>query len=124
MFNGNMWIVLGAPTRGGLLYDGEFDAMEKDPANGGRFTTTYAISREMKNKVDGGRMYVQHVIMERGEEIFNRLEKGAIMYFCGLKGMMDGVGEAMETVCKKRGKDWKEVLKGLKANKQWHVEVY
>jgi ferredoxin--NADP+ reductase len=46
------------------------------------------------------------------------------MYFCGLKGMMPGIQDMLAEVCKSKGIDYEEWIKGLKAKKQWHVEVY
>jgi ferredoxin--NADP+ reductase len=45
-------------------------------------------------------------------------------YFCGLKGMMPGITEMLEGVCKEKRISWEEKLKEWKANGQWHVEVY
>ena len=42
---------------------------------------------------------------------------------CKKAGLTTGT-TSNKLVCKKVGKDWKETLKTLKANKQWHVEVY
>ena len=61
---------------------------------------------------------------ERAEELFYRLDAGAVIYFCGLKGMMPGILEALESVAGQRGIDWSARLSELKANHQWHVEVY
>ena len=33
-------------------------------------------------------MYIQDKVEEYADEIFERLQNGAVMYFCGLKGMM------------------------------------
>lgn len=38
--------------------------------------------------------------------------------------MMPGIIEALEKVAQERGVDWADKLKELKANHQWHVEVY
>ena len=84
----------------------------------------YAISREMTNTIDGGKLYVQHVIAQNGKELFNRLDNGAHIYFCGLKGMMPGILESLEGVAKEQGVDWTAKLSELKKNNQWHVEVY
>ena len=35
-------------------------------------------------------MYVQERLAQSAEELFNRLDAGAHIYFCGLKGMMPG----------------------------------
>lgn len=122
MYGGVAWLVLGVPTSGGLLYKEEFDAMMQN-ANPGQLKIDYAISREMTN-TDGGKLYVQHVIAQNADEFFERLDNGASAYFCGLKGMMPGILETLETVATERGLDWSKKLKEWKANHQWHVEVY
>ena len=57
----------------------------------------YALSREEKNK-KGGKMYIQDKVEEYADEIFERLQNGAVMYFCGLKGMMPGTISASRCV--------------------------
>ncbi|KAL3926865.1 MAG: hypothetical protein SGPRY_003100 [Prymnesium sp.] len=66
----------------------------------------------------------QERLAEHAEEIFERLDKGAHMYFCGLKGMMPGILETLEAVAASKGISWTERLESLKAAGQWHVEVY
>ena len=39
----------------------------------------------MENK-KGGKMYIQDKVEEYSDEIFDRLDKGGHIYFCGLKG--------------------------------------
>jgi ferredoxin--NADP+ reductase len=123
MFGGTAWLVLGVPTSGGLLYKPEFDAMLQN-ANPGQLKIDYAISREMKNTIDGGKLYVQNVIAQNGDEFFNRLDNGASAYFCGLKGMMPPILDTLEKVALEKGIDWNSKLKYWKSNHQWHVEVY
>jgi ferredoxin--NADP+ reductase len=89
----------------------------------GQLTIDYAISREMTNH-EGGKLYVQHVLSQKADLLFEKLDRGAHIYFCGLKGMMPGILDALETVSTKQGVDWNSKLKELKANGQWHVEVY
>jgi len=84
----------------------------------------YAISREMKNSIDGGKLYVQHVIAQNADEFFDRISNGASVYFCGLKAMMPPILETLEKVAEARGINWSEKMKELKKNHQWHVEVY
>ena len=43
-------------------------------------------------------MYIQDKVEEYADEIFERLENGAVMYFCGLKGMMPGIQDARRRV--------------------------
>lgn len=78
----------------------------------------------MTNSIDGGKLYVQHVIAQNGKELFDRLDNGASVYFCGLKGMMPGILEALEAVAESQGVVWSDKLKELKKNNQFHVEVY
>jgi len=124
MFGGRAWLVLGVPTSGGVLYREEIDSMLQN-AQPGQLQVDYAISREMTNTVDGGKLYVQHVITQNAAEFFKRLDNGAHVYFCGLKGMMPPIMDALKKVAEEEhGLDWGEKLKGWKKNHQWHVEVY
>jgi len=93
-------------------------------ATPGQLKIDYAISREMTNTIDGGKLYVQHVIAQNGKELFERLDNGAVVYFCGLKGMMPAILETLDGVAASQGVIWSDKLKELKKNNQWHVEVY
>jgi len=120
-YKGQAWLFLGVANSDALLYDDEFqEAKSKYPDN---FRLDYALSREQENK-SGGKMYIQDKVEEYADEIFNKLENGAHMYFCGLKGMMPGIQDMLAGVCKSKGIDYDEWIKGLKKAKQWHVEVY
>ena len=46
------------------------------------------------------------------------------IYFCGLKGMMPGIGETLKQVAESKGIEWDAKLQSLKKAGQWHVEVY
>ncbi|KAJ0852646.1 putative ferredoxin--NADP(+) reductase [Helianthus annuus] len=120
-FNGLAWLFLGVANTDSLLYDDEFSKYLADYPDNFRFDR--ALSREQKNK-NGGKMYVQDKIEEYSDEIFKMLDKGAHIYFCGLKGMMPGIQETLKRVAVERGENWDEKLSQLKKNKQWHVEVY
>lgn len=122
MFGGSAWLVLGVPVSGGLLYKDEFDCMLRN-APSGQLRIDYAISREMTN-ANGGKLYVQDVIAQNGKELFDRLDKGAHVYFCGLKGMMPPILETLDAVAQSQGVVWSEKLAELKKNNQFHVEVY
>lgn len=124
LFAAKAWLILGVPVTGGLLYPEEFQYMQETAAgSSAALEVTYAISREMKNSA-GGKYYVQDVLAERADELFERLEKGAHIYFCGLKGMMPGILTALEQVATAKGVVWAVKLKELQAKGQWHVEVY
>jgi len=119
--SGLAWLFLGVANSDALLYDDEWQEVLKSyPKN---FKLDYALSREQTN-VDGGKMYIQDKVKEYSDEIFDRMDKGAHMYFCGLKGMMPGITEMLEGVCTKKGLVFEEKLKEWKKAGQWHVEVY
>ena len=56
---------------------------------GAQFRLDYALSREQTN-TRGGKMYIQDKVEEYADEVFDLLDNGAHIYFCGLKGMMPG----------------------------------
>eukprot|EP00980_Cylindrotheca_fusiformis_P031165 scaffold25921_cov137-Cylindrotheca_fusiformis.AAC.8 len=120
-YKGEAWLFLGVANSDALLYDDEFKkAKERFPDN---FRLDYALSREETNK-SGGKMYIQDKVEEYADEVFSKLEKGAHIYFCGLKGMMPGIQNMLRRVAEEKGLDYEVWLKGLKSKKQWHVEVY
>ena len=121
VYKGEAWLFLGVANSDALLYDDEFQAAKAQfPDN---FRIDYALSRESLNK-SGGKMYIQDKVEEYADEVFAKLENGAHMYFCGLKGMMPGIQDMLKGVAAKKGLDYDEWIKGLKKKKQWHVEVY
>jgi ferredoxin--NADP+ reductase len=120
-YKGLAWLFLGVANTDALLYDDEWQEIKKNyPDN---FRLDYALSREQTN-ADGGKMYIQDKVKEYADEVFDRMDKGAHIYFCGLKGMMPGITEMLEGVAKAKGKEWEDVQKAWKKNGQWHVEVY
>jgi ferredoxin--NADP+ reductase len=121
VYKGLAWLFLGVANTDALLYDDEWqEILKSHPDN---FRLDYALSREQTN-ADGGKMYIQDKVKEYSDEIFDRMDKGAHIYFCGLKGMMPGITEMLEGVSKSKGLAWEEVQKKWKSNGQWHVEVY
>merc|ERR1719313_973439 len=120
-FKGVAWLFLGVANTDALLYDDDWKAIQKK--NPDQFRYDVALSREQTNK-DGGKMYIQDKVEEYSDEIFDRLDKGAHIYFCGLKGMMPGIQDMLKKVATTKGLDYDEFTKKLKKNGQWHVEVY
>ena len=151
---GLAWLFLGVANRDALLYDDEWQAiLQRETARGrsaaqGResFRLTYALSREESapgggggdgpggardgarrrsaTRPVGGKMYIQDKVAQHADEVFERMDNGAHMYFCGLKGMMPGITEMLEGVCKEKGLVWEDKLSEWKKAGQWHVEVY
>jgi len=120
-YKGEAWLFLGVANSDALLYDDEWQEAKKNyPDN---FRLDYALSREQENK-KGGKMYIQDKVEEYADEVFTKLDNGAHIYFCGLKGMMPGIQDMLKGVAASKGLVYDEWLKGLKKNKQWHVEVY
>ncbi|KAL7573685.1 hypothetical protein ACA910_007728 [Epithemia clementina (nom. ined.)] len=120
-YKGQAWLFLGVANSDALLYDDEWqEVKEKYPE---QFRLDYALSREQSNS-KGGKMYIQDKVEEYADEVFEKLENGAHIYFCGLKGMMPGILSMLEGVAAKKGLIFDDWLKGLKNKKQWHVEVY
>lgn len=122
VFTGQAWLILGVPTTSGLLYPEELNAMQQQQQSA-KLRIDTAISREMVND-QGGKLYVQDVLAQEADTLLQKLEDGATIYFCGLKGMMPGILEALETVCEQKGLNFAEKQKEWKDNHQWHVEVY
>jgi ferredoxin--NADP+ reductase len=123
MYTGQAWLILGVPVSSGLLYDEEFASMMESTKDSKKLRIDYAISREMTNS-QGGKLYVQDILAENADTLLEKLEGGAVIYFCGLKGMMPGLLESLEKVYASRGMNFTEKLKQYKDNHQWHVEVY
>lgn len=121
-FKGLAWLVFGIATSPNILYKQELEELQaKYPDN---FRLTYAISREQKNP-EGGRMYIQHRVAEHAEEMWELMQKpNTHTYMCGLKGMEDGIDEALSVVASKNGVEWKEFQRSMKKAGRWHVETY
>ena len=120
-YKGLAWLFMGVANSDAKLYDDEIqECINRFP---GQFRCDYALSREQTNK-NGGKMYIQDKVEEYKDQIFQLLDGGAHMYFCGLKGMMPGILSMLEGVCKEKGISYEEWLEGLKEKGQWHVEGY
>ena len=55
--------------------------------------------------VRGGKMYIQDKVEEYKDQVFDLMNNGAHMYFCGLKGMMPGA-HARRSVLGPAGTCW------------------
>ncbi|QDZ40297.1 ferredoxin-NADP reductase [Euhalothece natronophila Z-M001] len=121
-FNGFAWLIFGVPYTANILYQEELEEMQKEfPDN---FRLTYALSREQKT-ADGKKMYIQNRVAEQVSEIWDLIQhENTHTYICGLKGMEDGIDEALSAEAEKHGKDWSEFQKSMKKAGRWHVETY
>lgn len=117
---GESWLFFGAQTRKDFLYQDELNGYD----NNATCNIVTAFSREEKN-AQGGRMYVQHRLIEYGERLFELLKRPeTYLYICGLRGMESGILQGFQEVAERQGIDWNEFFDTLKAEKRWHVEVY
>eukprot|EP00287_Rhodomonas_sp_CCMP768_P027430 CAMPEP_0202834382 /NCGR_PEP_ID=MMETSP1389-20130828/32136_1 /ASSEMBLY_ACC=CAM_ASM_000865 /TAXON_ID=302021 /ORGANISM="Rhodomonas sp., Strain CCMP768" /LENGTH=149 /DNA_ID=CAMNT_0049509553 /DNA_START=1 /DNA_END=450 /DNA_ORIENTATION=+ len=121
-FKGLAWLFLGVANKDSLLYDEEFQIYKQQYPDNLRLD--YALSREGQLNKKGGKMYIQDKVEEYADEVFERLDQGAHIYFCGLKGMMPGIQDMLKGVCDAKGISYEEWLEKLKHGGQWHVEVY
>jgi ferredoxin--NADP+ reductase len=121
-FKGKAWLIFGVPYTANILYKEELEELQnKYPDN---FELTYAISREQKN-AEGGKMYIQHRVAENAAKLWELMQKpNTHTYMCGLKGMEDGIDEALSAEAGKHGIDWVEFRKQMKKEHRWHVETY
>lgn len=120
-FGGLAWLFMGVANSDAKLYDDELSEILATYPD--QFRLDYALSRE-QNNAKGGKMYIQDKVEEYADEVFDLLNNGAHIYFCGLKGMMPGIQEMLDRVSKEKGLVWEEFFAKLKKNEQWHVEVY
>lgn len=121
-FNGLAWLIFGIPKTPNILYKEELEEIAGQfPKN---FRLTYAISREQQN-AEGGRMYIQHRVAEYADELWELIQKeNTHTYICGLKGMEDGIDEALSAAAAKAGIHWPDYVRQMKKAGRWHVETY
>jgi ferredoxin--NADP+ reductase len=121
-FKGFAWLIFGIPTTPNILYKEDLEQLAAEfPDN---FRLTYAISREQQN-AEGGRMYIQHRVAEHADELWSRMQNPKThTYICGLKGMEDGIDEALTGAAGKHGVNWADYQKQMKKQERWHVETY
>jgi len=121
-FNGFAWLIFGVPYTENILYKEDLEKMQAEfPDN---FRLTYAISREQKTD-DGKKMYIQNRVAQQVSEIWQLLQdEKTHAYICGLKGMEDGIDEALSAEAQRHGEDWSQFQKSLKKAGRWHVETY
>ncbi len=121
-FKGFAWLIFGIPKTANILYKEDLEKLQEE--FGDHFRLTYAISREQQNS-EGGRMYIQHRVAEHAEELWNLIQKdNTHTYICGLKGMEDGIDEALSAQAQKQDIKWSDYQRQMKKAHRWHVETY
>ena len=121
-FKGLAWLFFGIPKTENILYKEKLEKLAEEHSD--NFRMDYAISREQKN-AEGGKMYIQHRIAEHADKLWELMQNPKThTYICGLKGMEDGIDEALSAAADKHGVNWDEYRKGMKKEDRWHVETY
>ncbi|KAF7187504.1 NADPH--cytochrome P450 reductase [Pseudocercospora fuligena] len=105
-----------------FIYEKEWEQWTKDM--GGAFELVCAFSRETEKKV-----YVQHRLKERAEEINKLLEQKAYFYVCGdAANMAREVNEILaQIISEQRGVDKKkgeDIVKSMRAANQYQEDVW
>lgn len=87
----------------------------------------YALDLELALSRQPGqpRRYVQDVLEERHEVLARLLVEGRVhLYLCGLKGIEQGVFEALRRICAKHGLHWNMLRQAMLEQCRLHVETY
>ncbi len=119
---GKNWLFFGNPNfTQDFLYQVEWQGYVKD---GVVDKLTLAFSRDQEEKI-----YVQHRLLEHGEEVFAWLEQGAHFYVCGdATHMAKDVENALITIVQKYGNkseaDAKAYIVALRKAKRYQKDVY
>lgn len=119
---GKNWLFFGNPYRAtDFLYEEELVAMEE---NGVLSKLSLAFSRDQQEKI-----YVQHLMLEEGAELWQWLEEGAHFLVCGdASRMAKDVDHALHQVIEIHGKKSEEeaieYVKQLKKDKRYSRDVY
>jgi sulfite reductase (NADPH) flavoprotein alpha-component len=120
--SGANWLLFGNPHRAtDFLYEDELNAYLADGTLG---RLDLAWSRDQKEKV-----YVQHLMLQNGAELWAWLEKGAAFYVCGdASRMAKDVDNALLKVVEEHGKLTAEeaaaFIARLKKEKRYLRDVY
>ncbi len=120
--SGKNWLFFGDRShKTDYLYGDEWDSYRKD---GFLTELDLAWSRDQDEKV-----YVQHKMLEKGPELWDWLQNGALFYVCGdASRMAKDVDQALRTIAQQEGSmnedDSAAWVKGLQKEKRYLKDVY
>lgn len=113
---GKLMLFFGARTQAELPYFGPLMNLPKDFID-----TNLAFSRTPGQP----RRYVQDAMRERSTDVAPLLADGNThVYVCGLKGMEDGVLQALAEIAEAHGIGWEALWERLKREGRLHLETY
>jgi len=115
------WLFFGQCTS---KHDFYYEDFWKELIDTGSLRLETAFSRDQENKI-----YVQHRISEKGEELMQWLNEGAKLYVCGdAKRMAKDVDEALQEVICKHGnmdeQEAKDYMRQLRKDKRYLRDIY
>ncbi|MFC3093631.1 assimilatory sulfite reductase (NADPH) flavoprotein subunit [Alteromonas sediminis] len=119
---GKNWLFFGNPNfTQDFLYQTEWQGYKK---SGLLTRLSLAFSRDQAEKI-----YVQHRLLEQGEDVYSWLEQGAHFYVCGdANHMAKDVEQALISIVEKHGKkspeDAKKYIVELRKAKRYQKDVY
>ena len=118
---GKNWLFFGEWNRDHhFYYEDDWKLWETQ----GKLRLDVAFSRDQENKI-----YVQHRMQEKGQDLFKWLQEGAYIYVCGdANHMAKDVEAALHKIIKEHGncceEEAKSSLKQLKKEKRYLKDVY
>jgi benzoyl-CoA oxygenase/reductase BoxA protein len=113
---GKLMLFFGARSQAELPYFGPLMNLPKDFID-----INFAFSRTPGEP----RRYVQDAMSERAAELGELLEDpNTFVFVCGLRGMEDGVLDALRNAAAGRGLDWDALHARLKQEGRLHLETY
>jgi benzoyl-CoA 2,3-dioxygenase component A len=114
--DGKLMLFFGARTKEDLPYFGPLMNLPKDFID---------IHLAFSRKTGQAKTYVQDLMRERADDVAALLKDDAThIYVCGLKGMEDGVMDALRFVADQNGIAWKELHPRMKTEGRLHLETY
>lgn len=118
---GRNWLFFGEWNRSHHFFYEEFWL---NLADQGKLRLDLAFSRDQEHKI-----YVQHRMLERGQELFQWLEEGAHLYVCGdahrmAKDVEAALFQIIQIHGKKQETEAKNYLKRLRSEKRYLRDVY
>lgn len=119
--SGKHWLFFGEKQR---EYDFYYENDWNEYAEQGHLRLELAFSRDQESKV-----YVQHRMLEMGEELFEWLNRGAFLYVCGdAVRMAKDVETTLQQLIQEYGKmdllASREYIKKMRQNKRYLRDVY
>lgn len=113
---GKLLLFFGARTPGELPY---FGPLMKLPES--------LIHRELVFSRDPGqpKEYVQDRMVKCADRVALLLQSDhTYIYICGLKGMEQGVEDALDRICTQHGMDWSNIREAMRIEGRLHIETY